>query len=34
MACKCCESCQLKEVCEGAVVGMGCYGHKPATSSS
>lgn len=29
VACKCCESCQLKEVCEGSVVGVGCSGHKP-----
>ncbi len=29
MVCKCCESCQLREACEGSVVGVGCGGHKP-----
>lgn len=24
MSCKCCASCRLAEVCEGAVVGVGC----------
>ena len=28
-SCKCCGSCQFKDVCEGAVVGVGCGAHKP-----
>ncbi len=34
MTCKCCDSCQLKEVCEGAVVGIACGGWELESKES